>query len=137
MPDSGLERLKKPLAEWTGAEFSLFKDAEGVVQKWIDERHEMAPLFASAGGTVPGYTLKPGNIVDKITKPQDVFERFAGQGGTPEQFISVVSVPKGKLKELFAVVVGLKGKALDVKFGELLAGCVESKQNAPSLVKEK
>ena len=133
--DIGL--LSKPLAEWGSAEFSSFKQAEAVLQPWIDERHSMAVAFAQGGGEVPGFKLKDGAIRETITKPQEVFERAAQSGVTIEQYLSVISVAKGKFRELFAVVTGLKGKALDAKFDLLLDGCVESKQTAASLVKQK
>ena len=89
------------------------------------------------GGTVPGYTLKPGTEREAITDPTTVFNRAAAAGVNSEAFMGCVSVTKGKLKDAVKAATGEKGKALDARMEAILAGCTEMKQAAPSLAKVK
>lgn len=89
------------------------------------------------GGTVPGYTLKPGAERETITDPTTVFNRAAAAGVKSEAFMGCVSVTKTKLKDAVKAATGEKGKALDARMESILAGCTETKAAAPSLAKVK
>lgn len=87
------------------------------------------------GGTVPGYTLKPGTEREAITDPTTVFNRAAAAGVNSEAFMGCVSVTKTKLKDAVKAATGEKGKALDARMDTILAGCTETKAATPSLAK--
>lgn len=128
--------LDVPLSDWTPEQRKMFCDRRPVAQKWLNDT--LAFMEAGAAkdpGFVPGYALKPGNVVEKIVNPQAVFERFLAIGGTQERFIGTVTVGKGKLEAQVAEVAQLKGKRLKDKMAALLDGATESKQNAPTLKK--
>lgn len=81
----------------------------------------------------PGYTLKPGAVIETITNPQGVFDRFTKLGGTLEQFMPAVRLNKTALKESLADLTGAKGKKLDAAMATLTDGFTESKRNSPSI----
>lgn len=91
----------------------------------------------AAGGTIPGWTMKPGAVRDTITNPQLVFGRFIERGGTVEQFMPAVTVKKGELKSQLKAVTGEKGKTLDASLESMLTDATETKQAAPALARVK
>lgn len=112
---------------------SKCKQAEDVV----DALREEAKRRLEEGVAVEGWELKAGATRETITHPEAVFFRFSEKGGNIEQFMSTISVNKAKLSDAYKGVTGTKGKELEVLLDILLAGCTESKTNAPSLVKTK
>jgi CRISPR/Cas system-associated exonuclease Cas4 (RecB family) len=86
---------------------------------------------------IPGWTLKPGGETETIVDPTTVFNRAAAAGVSSEAFMGCVKVTKTPLKEAIRGATGLKGRALDARMDEILAGCVETKPKAPSLAKIK
>lgn len=128
--------LDVPVAQWTGGQCALFLDNAGIAQKWLDGCNEAIKARVKAdANAVPGWGFKPGAVLTPITDPQACFDRFAALGGKLEQFLKTVEVGKGKLKEQLNIVTGARGQALDKAVKALCEGIVESKQNAPSLVK--
>jgi hypothetical protein len=128
--------LDVPVAQWTGEQCALFLDNAGIAQKWLDGCNEAIKARVKAdANAVPGWGFKPGAVLTPITDPQACFDRFAALGGKLEQFLKTVEVGKGKLKEQLNTVTGARGQALDKAVKALCEGIVESKQNAPSLVK--
>lgn len=128
--------IDKFVADWTEQDYALFLEREGVARQWLDGCWEAAKEFAKKRN-IPGWKLKPGNERENIIHPQEVFNRFVALGGKPEAFVGkCVSVGKGKLREAVNEATGAKGKSLDAAMTTLLEGCTETKQNAPSLVKE-
>lgn len=107
--------------------------AEGAIAAY----RKLAKAHLEAGGTIPGWRLKPGATVAKITAPEVVFGRFADAGGTAEEFTRCVTVRKGDLTKALGRLRGLKGKALDEAMDDLLDGAVTETQNAPSLARDK
>lgn len=87
--------------------------------------------------SIPGWTLKPGGETETIVDPTTVFNRASAAGVNSEAFMACVRVVKTPLKEAIRGATGLKGKALDARMEEILAGCVETKPKAPSLTKMK
>jgi len=128
------EMLNMPFAQWTPEQNGM---AANALDRAFDllmmiKGHLEASLEADPN-SVPGWCLKPGNMRETITKPQEVFERFSAKGGELAQFMPAVSLGKEKLKEAMATVTGLKGIKLKKAMEELLAGLTESKQNKSSL----
>lgn len=131
-----LTLLDVPVDQWTPAQRGFFLDRASVAQKWLDDcKDAMKAGLAKDDAFVDGWKLKPGNKREVVTDPQECFARFVKLGGTPEQFLTTVSVGKTKLKEAVNVVTQKKGKALDAELAQLVAGISETTQNAPMLEK--
>lgn len=129
--------LDVPVAQWTGEQCALFLDNAGIAQKWIDDCYEAMKARVKADpNSVPGWALKPGTVKHPINDPQACFDRFAALGGKIEQFLKIVSIGKGDLKEAIHTVTGAKGQALDKAIVALTQGIVDDKPDAPSLVKK-
>ena len=128
--------FQTPMEQWTPEQCAVVAEILAPAQKTLDDYKEFikARLTADANA-VPGWTLKPGAIKEKVTDAQACWERFLAAGGKPEQFMGAVSVAKGKLKESLAAATGLKGVKLKEQLDTLLIGIVEQNQNQPSLVK--
>lgn len=120
-----------------GLQATDWLEACDVAQGAIDAYRKLAKAHLEAGGVIPGWRLKPGATVAKITAPEVVFARFAEAGGTGEEFTRCVTVRKGDLAKTLGKLRGLKGKALDEAMDALLAGAVTETQNAPSLARDK
>jgi len=101
----------------------------------IDAARTEAKRRLEAGEEVSGWKLKEGAIREIITDATRVYGRFEDLGGHSTQFLTAVTVAKGKLKDALRQVTELKGKKLDDALDALLDGCTESKQNSPSLVR--
>lgn len=111
-------------------------DAARIAEDVIESVRSKAKRMLEAGIEIPGWKLKPGVVKESIVNVPTLFARFTACGGTQEQFIGTVTVAKTRLKDAVRAVTGTKGKALDAQMDFLLDGITESKQNAPSLVKE-
>ena len=109
------------------------KQAEAIIDALRDE----AKRRLEAGVPVDGWEMKAGAVRETITSPETVFFRFAESGGNIEQFMTTISVNKGKLSDALKGVTGAKGKEHETQLVTLLEGCTESKSIAPSLVKTK
>jgi len=132
-----LSLLDVPAAAWTPQQRAIFLDRKGVAQKWLDDcEAAIKQAMAEDPNAVPGYQLKPGAKRETIVNAQGVYERFSVIGGTPEQFMKCVNVKKTQLKEQVSAITGARGKALDKAIGTMTEGCVEVKQNAPSIERQ-
>ena len=87
--------------------------------------------------SVPGWELRPGRKIEKVTDPTGVFNHALHAGVTEEQFMKAIAVKKGDLKDQVKIATGAKGKTLDEIVSAIFAGCVEESQSAPSLAKVK
>jgi hypothetical protein len=118
-------------------QIAAFLEKIPLAEAVIDAVRGKARRVLEAGGTIPGWRLKPGAVRESITKPEVVFGRFVEAGGTQEQFVQAISVTKTKLKDAVKSATGTKGRELEGILEGILEGCTEAKQTAPSLVKEK
>lgn len=121
----------------TSEQLSRRLDVCKVAESVIDALRDEAKRRLETGESVAGWELRAGITRETITNPQEVYARFDAAGGTVEQFLGAVTVAKGKLQDAYKLATGAKGKELQTKMESLLSGCVETKQNAPSLVKTK
>ena len=123
------------------ADLGRWLDAADAAEEAIANIRSQAKAILQAGGTVPGWTLKPGRFTESITDPELVAGRFGMLHKDGEEarkaFLRTVSVAKGKLKDEVAAVTGEKGKALDARMQVLLERATESKLSAPSLARVK
>ena len=118
-------------------QIARFLEVAPLAEAVIESVRGKARRILEAGGTIPGWKLKPGSIRESITKPEVVFGRFVQAGGTQADFAKIITVTKTKLRDSVKAVTGTKGKELDAQVEAMLDGCTETKQTAPSLVKEK
>lgn len=104
------------------------------VAKLVIEKCESAAKeYLAAGCDIPGYRLKPGEVVKTIIDPSTVYSRAAAVGVSQAEFLGCVSVGKGKLEKAVKLATWTAGKGLAAQMDGILAGCVEERQNAPSL----
>ena len=125
------------LEEMPEEHLALSLDKCDIAESVIDSIRSEARRRIETGQTVRGWFMKPGAIKQVITKPEEVFARFYAIGGNNEQFMNAVSIAKGKFQEAVKEATGQTGKELSSVVERLLTGCTESKQNNPSLTKEK
>lgn len=124
-------------ATLTHEHLSEFLKRAPLAEAVIDACRAEARRRIEEGEAVPGWKLKPGSVRETISQPEVVFSRFLQAGGTQEVFMTAVTIAKAKLKDALKLANGEKGKALETRMDALLAGCVESKQSAPTLVQDK
>lgn len=135
MPVSALASV--PVAEWTPEQRSLFCERRGMASKWLEECYDqMKKLVKDNPDAIPGFALKPGAVMTPIVKPEELHARFLAIGGTPEQFMSAVSIGKKEFEKAVRAATKLKGKALAAKLDELTDGLVEEKPNDSSLTRK-
>ena len=118
-------------------QIARFLEVAPLAEAVIESVRGKARRILEAGGTIPGWKLKPGSIRESIVKPEVVFGRFVQAGGTQANFAKIITVTKTKLRDSVKAVTGTKGKELDAQVEAMLDGCTEAKPTAPSLVKEK
>ncbi len=122
-------------AALTGEKLATFLTRASLAERIIEACREEAKRRIEAGVEVPGWSLKPGTTRETIIDPQRVFDRFVDAGGTTDGFMTCVAITKGKLKTALKDATNTKGAALDAKLDAILSECTETKQSAPSLVK--
>lgn len=120
----------------TPEELSYYLGVAQVAERVIADIREQAKSFMGAGGKIPGWTLKPGTFRETITDLLTVHDRLVKLGVTEQDFVSAVSLTKKNTEAAIRSATGLKGKALASTIENTLQGCTESKQSAPSIVKE-
>ncbi len=74
---------------------------------------------------------------ETIKDTETVYLRFIEGGGTYENIMPAITLNKTKLKEALKSATQTKGKELEAKLDQLLAGCTESKAGQPTLTKIK
>ena len=130
LPREGTEIALPPEA------IAAFLDRIPLVESVVEAVKAKAKRMLEAdANAIPGWRLKPGTEREKITDIGTVFSRFTDAGGTQEQFTQAVSITKSALTETVRSVTGLKGKALNAKIANIVAGCVTTTTTAPSLEK--
>ena len=130
LPREGTEIALLPEA------MAAFLDRIPLVESVVEAVKAKAKRMLEADpNAIPGWRLKPGTEREKITNIGTVFARFTEAGGTQEQFTQAVSITKSALTETVRSVTGLKGKALNAKIADIVAGCVTTTTTAPSLEK--
>lgn len=145
--EQAADELVVPLTpEQMARRIELFGIAEKIIEK---EKAEYKELLAKDAEAIPGYYLKPGNVLGKIFNAQATFEIVAPvftahyKETSPKDaddkalalFQSCVTVNKGKLEDAISDATGLKGMALDNECEQLLSTVIVKSQNAPSLSK--
>ena len=128
------ELFQIAMAAWTPEQCAQAADILAPAAKRLEEIKEFLKARLQAdSNAIPGWTLAPGAIRKLIINAQGVFNRFIEIGGKPEDFIACVKVNKSELKTAVNKLTSAKGKALEQAITALTNGCIEEKQNAPSL----
>lgn len=133
-PTPTKETVQTAIATMPAARLGIFLAFVRLAEEVAESR--VRELLAEGQG-VDGWKLSPGRTRETITDPQEAFNRFVALGGKADDFLATVTVAKGKLRDAVKAVTGDKGKVLESKFADLLAGITESKESAPILEQTK
>jgi hypothetical protein len=142
-----------PVKDWTPEQRAHFCNMRQVAQQWLDESWaEMKRLVKADAGAVPGWAMRPGNIITKFNDPHALFHRFRklaldwakkevpedrSEAVIQEMFMECVDIRKKDLEGVVRKITGLKGKELATMMDMLELEIVDAKQNEPSLSKVK
>jgi CRISPR/Cas system-associated exonuclease Cas4 (RecB family) len=112
-------------------------DRCGMADKMIGAiRAEAKQRLEADPQSVPGWGLKPGAKKQVITDMLALLERLElVYKVEPAQVVEKSSLTKTNLELIIRAASGLKGRGLQEAVKDALAGLVEEKQNAPSLVR--
>lgn len=128
---------RKDVSALTPDELGDYLGRIALVETVIDALKTEAKSRLQKGEQVTGWRLKSGSEKSTVTDPQMLFNRFSARGGTVPQFMLAITVAKGKFKDAFKSVSGLKGKDLDKAIESMMDGIVETKTSSPSLERVK
>jgi hypothetical protein len=123
-------------ATLTNQTLAAFLDRASQAEAVIEACRAEARRRLSEGDAIEGWTLKEGSVRESISNSEIVASRFL-ELGTYEQLSSAITLNKTKLKDALKVATGTKGRDLESKLDQLLAGCTESKTGQPTLTKIK
>jgi len=124
-------------ATLTNQTLAAFLDRASQAEAVIEACRAEARRRLSEGDSIEGWTLKEGAVRETIKDTETVYLRFIESGGTYEDIMPAITINKTKLKDALKVATETKGKELDAKLDQLLAGCTESKTGQPTLTKIK
>jgi hypothetical protein len=120
----------------TNQTLGAFLDRAAQAEAVIEACRSEARRRLSEGDSIEGWTLKEGSVRESISNSEIVASRFL-ELGTYEQLSSAITLNKTKLKDALKAATETKGKELESKLDQLLAGCTESKTGQPTLTKIK
>lgn len=123
-------------ATLTNQTLAAFLDRASQAEAVIEACRAEARRRLSEGDAIEGWTLKEGSVRESITDSEKVASRFL-ELGSYEQLSPAITLNKTKLKDALKVATGTKGRDLESKLDQLLAGCTESKTGQPTLTKIK
>lgn len=127
-----------PVASWTPEQRAVFCENRARAQKWLDDcQAEMKRLLQADPKAIPGWFLEPGTVKHPINDAQKCYERCSTHGVTLNTFMKCMNVKKTELKDAVKEASKLKGKALTAAWEAIEEGITDTKQDAPSLAKEK
>jgi hypothetical protein len=123
-------------ATLTNSTLAAFLDRAAQAEAVIEACRAEARRRLGEGDAIEGWTLKDGSVRESITDSEKVASRFL-ELGTYEQLSPAITLNKTKLKDALKAATETKGKELESKLDQLLAGCTESKAGQPTLTKIK
>jgi hypothetical protein len=124
-------------ATLTNQTLAAFLDRAAQAEAVIEACRAEARRRLGEGETVEGWTLKEGAVRETIKDTETVYLRFIEGGGTYEDIMPAITLNKTKLKDALKAATETKGKELERRLDQLLAGCTESKAGQPTLTKIK
>jgi hypothetical protein len=101
----------------------------------IKSIREKAKATLAEGGHIPGWTLKPGAMVAKVTDPVVAWQRIGPVVGG-DAFAAACSVSLPTLVDAYKASQGVNGKLAREQVVEMLGDAIETRQNAPALKRE-
>lgn len=127
--------LEVPVAQWSNEQCAVYCANRGIAKSWLKNCDDAIKARMEAQpDSIPGFKLRPGNVREAITNPQECFNRFAKLGGTLEQFMTTVAIGKTRLKDAIAKVTGAKGVALQQTLSVVTKDIVKESRTAPIIV---
>jgi len=124
-------------ATLTNQMLAAFLDRAAQAEAVIEACRSEARRRLSEGDSIEGWTLKEGAVRETIKDTETVYLRFIEGGGTYEDIMPAITLNKTKLKDALKTATETKGKELEAKLDQLLAGCTESKAGQPTLTRIK
>jgi RecB family exonuclease len=109
-------------------------DEVELLQEHLDSirEHYAQRLTADPAYDLPGYAMVPGNIRREVTDWEAARQRL-GEWLELDEINGAANYRLGDLEKALGKKLGLKGKPLKERMGEILRGLVEEKANAASL----
>jgi len=119
----------------TGLAAAELLDQLKTIESLIAEvRAHYKELLTRDATAVPNWFLQPGAIRRSVTDPLEAYRRLSDTL-SPEQFTACVTVKIGELERLWAREAQTSLINARVNLSERLAGVMEAKECAPSLVR--
>jgi Protein of unknown function (DUF2800) len=131
-----------PSAKWTGEMWDVFLTRRLEFSKFLEQRYEEAKkILGAIPEAIPGWTLKDGNKVRRVTDLPAAWVALQGMI-TAKEFSDACTVALGTLEEAYWRKKQASGNAITQKeataaINVALHGIIELKQNAPSVTKAK
>lgn len=105
-----------PMIQWTPEQCAKFCSVKGKIEKWIEEGEKHVKALLRENPTVvPGYQLTKDHVVREPANIQGIFERFEGQGGTLDSYMSCLGLEVGKFKDKLRDLLSRGGKRVKEK----------------------
>jgi Protein of unknown function (DUF2800) len=117
-----------------GARGAKLLDEVELLQEHLDSirEHYAQRLTADPAYDLPGYAMVPGNIRREVVDWEAARQRL-GEWLELDEINGAANYRLGDLEKALGRKLGLKGKPLKERMGEILRGLIEEKSNAASL----
>jgi Protein of unknown function (DUF2800) len=117
-----------------GARGAKLLDEVELLQEHLDSirDHYAQRMTADPAYDLPGYAMVPGNIRREVTDWEAARQRL-GEWLELDEINGAANYRLGDLEKALGRKLGLKGKPLKERMGEILRGLIEEKANAASL----
>jgi hypothetical protein len=117
-----------------GARGAKLLDEVELLQEHLDSirEHYVQRLTADPAYDLPGYAMVPGNIRREVVDWEAARQRL-GEWLELDEINGAANYRLGDLEKALGRKLGLKGKPLKERMGEILRGLIEEKSNAASL----
>jgi hypothetical protein len=117
-----------------GARGAKLLDEVELLQEHLDSirEHYAQRLTADPAYDLPGYAMVPGNVRREV-KDWEAARQRLGEWLELDEINGAANYRLGDLEKALGKKLGLKGKPLKERMGEILRGLIEEKANAASL----
>ena len=112
-----------------------WKDRIALINRMWSDAEALAKRAIEAGTPVPGWELKPGNMVRKIANTRDARYRLSKRL-SHDQIDDCCEFKLKALEKIFQDEYQSSAKRANEMLSLILDGLIETKQNAPSLVRK-
>lgn len=112
---AGSTLLDTPMAEWTPEQRARMCEALEVIDPFIKSaKRFLKEAIRQTPGSIPGWAVNEGRVVNKCTDPQKLAERVYALGVSPEQFLQAVDIVKSRLAQHVSDATGAVGVNLEL-----------------------